>query len=355
MSSPLHRRRRLRFAHVLAALAALIGVTAVAMAVRDHRRAAQAAADARFRAPFEATTFWRGNLHAHTNLTDGSGYAEDLYAWYYEHGYHFVAITDHNLRVSPDLFAPLEQPGVFLILPGEEITMSAPNGVPVHVNAICHQSTIGGGEFPSVEAALRWAVAEVRAQGGVALVNHPNFFWALQASDMEHARGAQLLEIWSGHPGVRNEGDLFHPSSEAIWVEALRAGELLAGAAVDDVHHLDAGPELSGPGRAWVEVFAERLTHEALCEALAAGHLYASNGVRLRRLAVRPQELVVEVEDRGAVVQFLDARGLLAEQALPNGGTASYRLRGDERWVRARISLPDGSRAWTQAYRTLAD
>jgi hypothetical protein len=333
----------------------VLALVATVLGLRRCRDTAQLAEDARFMESFEASRFWRGNLHAHTNLTDGTSYAEDVYAWYYEHGYHFVAITDHNLRVEPDLFAPLEQPGVFVILPGEEITMSAPGGVPVHVNAICHQRTIDGGDFASVEAALRWAVDEVRAQGGVALVNHPNFHWALKASDMRHARGAHLLEIWSGHPGVNNEGDLLRPSSEAIWDEALRDGAQLAGTAVDDVHHLDAGPELSGPGRAWIEVYSDALEHDALCAALAAGHFYASSGVRLRRLAVRGQEMVIELDGPGATVEFLDARGSLSKDTLREGGTARYRLRGDERWVRARISSPDGTRAWTQAYRTLVD
>ena len=35
------------------------------------------------------------------------------------------------------------------------------------------------------------------------------------------------------------------------------------------------------------------------------------------------------------------------------GGTdgATFKLRGGERWVRARVEQPDGAKAWTQPFR----
>src|SRR5579871_4796963 len=207
----------------------------------------------------DVSEFQRGNLHSHTSRSDGDRPPGETYAWYRDHGYAFVAITDHNQRSAPEEFRSLERKG-FAMIPGEEITMLV-HGHPVHVNAICTAKTIGDvadhmlENFPTINEALRWAVSRVREQGGVALVNHPNFIWALTADDLPSAHGAQLLEIWSGHPFVHCDGDAQHPSEETIWDRVLKKGETFAGVAVDDTHYI--GPHrdpAAKPGRGWVEV-----------------------------------------------------------------------------------------------------
>jgi len=300
----------------------------------------------------EATTFQRGNLHTHTNMSDGDRPPEEVARWYRDHGYAFLAITDHNRLTDPADLASLEGPG-FVLVPGEEVTMRV-GSVPVHVNALCHRETIGGGDFPSAEAAFAWAIPRIRAQGGIALVNHPNFEWALSAADLRHAEGARLLEIWSGHPFVRSEGDAFHPSHEALWDKALSSGQIFAGVGVDDMHYLSATPAdpVAGPGRAWVEVFSAELSRPAICSALDRGRLYASNGAALRRVAVTADTLSVEPAEPGALVEFIGKDGEVLESARPTqGAAATYRLAGGEVYVRARITRSDGKRAWTQAYR----
>ena len=104
----------------------------------------------------------------------------------------------------------------------------------MHVNALCTKHTIGGKSFETQRQALAWGVKEIVEQGGVALVNHPNWDWALTADDIPAAHGAHLLEIWSGHPYVHTLGDADHLSHEAIWDASLGAGLDMAGVAVDD-------------------------------------------------------------------------------------------------------------------------
>jgi hypothetical protein len=300
----------------------------------------------------DVSRFQRGNIHTHSKESDGDRPPEDVYAWYRDHGYAFVALTDHNLRIDPGAYKHLTRPG-FVILPGEEITMSV-NGTPVHVNALCTRATIGGGARLSRADALSWAVAEVKKQGGVALVNHPNFEWALTALDIPAARGAPLLEIWSGHPYVRTEGDALHRSHEAIWDEALSAGEVLAGVAVDDTHHIapDAPDPASRPGRGWVEVFAPEASEIAICDALLHGRLYASSGAALNRIVVEGNTISVWPASAEATVVFIGEHGkALASMRAHPGEAATYQLKGDERYVRARVEESSGKKAFTQAYR----
>jgi hypothetical protein len=40
--------------------------------------------------------WYKGNLHMHTRWSDGNAFPEDAAAWYRDHGYHFVCLSDHH-------------------------------------------------------------------------------------------------------------------------------------------------------------------------------------------------------------------------------------------------------------------
>src|SRR5436190_2840484 len=44
----------------------------------------------------QALRYWKGNLHTHSLWSDGDDYPEMIADWYKSHGYHFLAMTDHN-------------------------------------------------------------------------------------------------------------------------------------------------------------------------------------------------------------------------------------------------------------------
>jgi hypothetical protein len=324
----------------------------VTLPASPDRAATPPATPARFAEAIDVSTFQKGNVHTHTTWSDGDRPPQDVYLWYRERGYNFLAITDHNSLTDPTTFRPLERKKRFVMIPGEEITMRGA-GKQVHVNALCHRRTIGGKHFDTQAQALRWAVREVKAQGGVALVNHPNWDWALVASDLPAAHGARLLEIASGHPHVHQMGDETHLSHEVIWDQALTDGEDLAGVAVDDAHAYSsrAPDNAARPGRAWIQVFAPEATQAAICAALGEGRLYASTGPTLKRIEVKDDTYTVWTGDAGAVVEFI-GKGAVLQSGKPDGdGAARYVLHGGEGYVRARVSLPGGQKAWTQPSR----
>jgi hypothetical protein len=45
----------------------------------------------------DAPQWWKGNLHTHTLWSDGDGFPEMVVEWYKENGYHFLALSDHNI------------------------------------------------------------------------------------------------------------------------------------------------------------------------------------------------------------------------------------------------------------------
>ncbi|MFO0611612.1 MAG: CehA/McbA family metallohydrolase [Polyangiaceae bacterium] len=303
---------------------------------------------------FDVSNFAKGNLHTHSRASDGDSPARLVYAWYREHGYDFVVLTDHNQRTDPAVDP--EPPGSrFVRIPGEEITMGV-NGTAVHVNAICTSEAIGPAHanelyaFGSNTEALAWAIRQIDAQSAVALVNHPNYMWALRATDLFELPRASLLEVWSGHPHVHADGDRTRPSEEAIWSETLDHGVAFAPVSVDDTHKLHGGRAEAAPGRGWVQVFATEISKDAICAGLREGRLYASSGVTLDRLSLREDTLTLWVDGDGSTVEFIGPKGVLATAHPKASEPCAYQLHGGESYVRARISR-GAARAWTNAYR----
>jgi hypothetical protein len=294
--------------------------------------------------------WYRGNLHSHTIESDGDSAPYDVVGWYKRHGYQFLALTDHNTFTDPARFDTNPNDN-FLLLGGEEIT----NAKTVHVNAIGISRVIPVQKGASVTELLQASIDAVRAQGGVPLINHPNFGWAFTAAEMLPLKGAGLLEIASGHPVVNHAGDGAVPSTEQMWDELLSAGMRVFGAAVDDAHNFrqEFTMDRPNPGRAWIVVRAPALTREQILASLNDGNFYASTGVTLKDVRAAPDSLSVEIEPSTMTgspprfrTVFIGNGGRVL--AVSNENPARYTFTGSERYVRARVEDSNGLRAWTQ-------
>ena len=283
----------------------------------------------------------KGNLHTHTLESDGDSTPAEVVRWYAEHGYDFLAITDHDkiTRVNDAM-------GMVLIL-GEEVTDRLPKK-PLHVNAIGIQEVVKkqGGATP-VEV-LQRDINAVRKAGGLALINHPNFGWAFGADELLQLEDANFLEIASGHPFVNAQGP---PSVESMWDRMLTAGKRIYGVAVDDTHHLKRvwDEDVVLPGKAWVVVRAEKRDAKSILAALERGDFYASNGVELEELTIAKKSIAVRVREKNFAryrIQFIGSGGRVLQET--RGLTATYKIRGNEKYVRAKVIDSNGLCAWTQ-------
>lgn len=292
-----------------------------------------------------APRWYKGNLHTHTINSDGDSAPDAVARWYKEHRYNFLALTDHNYRTDPQGLAPMfEAQDRFLLVSGEEVT-SGYRDVPVHVNAFGGQATIGPAIGKSVFGTVQRNVDRIREEGAVPSLNHPLYRWAIDAEILRQVRGLGLFEIYNGHPATNDEWGL-----EAMWDAALTAGRKLYGIAVDDAHNFKRiGPDLSNPGRGWIEVKASELTEEALLAAISRGEFYASTGVRLATLERGATGLELRVEQIGDEkhrTRFIGSDGRVLDEVV--GLEAKYRLRSDDGYVRATIVDSAGRRAWVQ-------
>jgi hypothetical protein len=317
-------------------------VLCAAAAARSGQGAAQTAADARW---------FKGNTHTHTVNSDGDSTPDEVVRWYREHGYHFLALTDHNYLTSVEgLNAVHGADDKFLVIRGEEVTSSAASK-PVHVNGLGIDSLVRPPRAATILEALQQSVDGIRAAKGAPHVNHPNFGWALTADHLRQLERTRLFEIFNGHPQVNNLGGGGSPGLEEMWDRILSSGRLLFGVAVDDAHHFKrpGDPLASGPGRGWVYVRAPRLDPRSIIDAMERGDFYASTGVELATYEASATAISLAVRATTYskyVTRFIGRDGrVLAESAEP---TASYTFKGDEGYVRVKVTESNGSVAWTQ-------
>ena len=53
--------------------------------------------------------WWKGNLHTHTFWSDGNDFPEMVAEWYLDHGYNFLALSDHNILSQGQKWVSLEK------------------------------------------------------------------------------------------------------------------------------------------------------------------------------------------------------------------------------------------------------
>jgi hypothetical protein len=363
-------------------------------------------------APRAETTWYKGNLHTHSLWTDGADFPEMIAQWYKDHGYNFLAVTEHDILQSgekwvdiaapdvgiaaPDVGWPprnestrlalpayrarfgdgwvqerredqkhlirlraldeyrdkFEEPNRFMLIMSEEIT----DKQGAHVNAFNLERAIlpRGGATTAERTRNNLAAVDsqrrIQTPPVIAIVNHPNYVWALKAEEIAAIPTARLFEVYNGHRMTNSEGDATHPGTERMWDVILSArhakGEApILGVATDDAHeYREYNDTISRPGRGWVMVRAARLTPDAILHAIAAGDFYASTGVTLRDVDSRNGRLRITIAAEPGVTYrttFVGTRKnsrevgeILAEV---DGVAAEYRFKGNERYVRAKV------------------
>lgn len=314
--------------------------------------------------------FFKGNLHTHSWWSDGNTYPEEVARWYRDHGYQFLAITDHNLlqegrkskvigkdtvtlRELNDYRHEFEKPGEFLLLSAEEISDQSEKK-PVHLSGFNLPRVVkptGGTTVTECTASDVRAIRQALEPTGNPewiTVNHPNFGWGLTAEALALS-GARFFEVFNGHPSVRNYGDSIHPGTEVLWDQANKwridhGEQLLLGIANDDAHQYDVYETgKANPGRGWNMVRAKELTPPALYRSMLDGDFYASTGIELRDFHCTKKGITIRINGEPGVSYATEFIGWLAGKDHPEilktvaGTRAAYRLTGRELFVRARI------------------
>jgi len=284
--------------------------------------------------PFSLPGNWyRGALHVHSTLSDGERSPDEVLDWYRARGYHFVALTDHDVlsrsrRLADD----------FVTLSGIEVEGIDPDA------GLYHLLGFGGQRAPEMEhlqlLPRQEAVDRLASVAPVVAVAHP--YWSGQRSaDLMGLERCSLLEVYNGGCEV----DDAKGYSAVHWDDLLAAGHRWRALATDDAHWR-SGTKDAGLGWTWVR--APRLEPGALLEALARGHFYASTGPRIDDLAVEGRRVRVRCSPATAI-DFVGNGPFSRRVSAPPGEVlteAAHTVHGSQTYLRVAVRDEGGNWAW---------
>ena len=291
--------------------------------------------------------FWRGNLHCHSDRSDGSRSPEQVAAAYREAGYDFIALSDHfeqryGWQVSDT--RDLRRNGFTTILAAELSSGSWEKSTTYWVSAV--------GLPPDFEAPPNndpaEAIYRAHQAGAFLVLLHPALNnLPLAATERLPAFDViDAVEIYN-HNTFQSAGD--HADGAYMVDGLLERGRRILVNAGDDAHFAFPADRFGG----WVEVWSEALEPDALVASLKSGCFYSTRGPRLESLELDGDQLHVSTSSvraialGGAGEHWLHASSVFDETGgLIREGTFDLAaFRGS--YCRVTVVDGDGRRAWS--------
>ena len=246
------------------------------------------------------TNYYKANLHTHSNISDGKLTPDEVKAFYKEHGYSILALTDHNVTID---HSDMTEPD-FLMITGVEVDIAQENArKTVHLCMLSRDPHLQWIPFKDAESlphmhayedlcqcenlpqvyspeAINRVIAKANEKGFLVTYNHPA--WSLEYyEDYSKYEGLWAMEY-------ANSGSLaigYDANNGWVYREFINMGKPLLPIMADDAHsicHKRTGHPVAGMN--WTMVAAEKLEYNSVMDALARGDLYSSNGPKIHSL-----------------------------------------------------------------------
>ncbi len=263
----------------------------------------------------ESGSFYKANLHCHSNYSDGKLSPEELKKAYKEKGYSILAITDHEAIFDHSYLDDDE----FLTIPGYEREINKPaeiegvwNSVVTchmcfypkdrsNINCICFNPDFVHPKFkwmhnPELKAKVKYIgepytvsynyecinhiIKEANKNGFLVTLNHLQ--WSQEKyEDFSKYKGMFAMEIYNS---ASERGGLNEYNSH-YYDMLLRLGNRIKCVAADDNHNnrpIDDYRTESFCG--YVMIKADELKHSSIINALEKGEFYSSTGPSIEEL-----------------------------------------------------------------------
>jgi len=235
-------------------------------------------------APFSAPGhFWRGNLHTHSNLSDGALEPRAVIDAYKHAGYDFMQLSEHFIGNFDFPIADTRsfRSNSFTTLIGAEL--HAPETA---VGELWHIVAAGLPlDFPRNLDGETGAQVARRAHEAGAFIGIAHPAWSqLTMEDGRAIDCAHAVEIYNHGCAIENDrGDGWY-----LLDQMLTEGHRLSAFATDDAHFKT--PDHFG---GWVHVKAESLDPDALLESLKQGLYYSSMGPQIHAIEMNGKEISI--------------------------------------------------------------
>lgn len=288
--------------------------------------------------PFQQPGQWyKGAMHIHTTCSDGKLTPEEVVAEYQEHGYHFLAVTDHDRITDLTRF----NANGFLTIPSVEVCYDWNSvGQGYHLVALGAREMIDlPRETPIQQAIERWS-----DHAATILLAHP--YWSgMTSTEMLALEGLTGLEIFN----LSSHTDLGKGLSTVHWDHVLVRDRHWLGYAVDDAHWTHQNGRMYDAFGAWVWVRAERLETSHILQALQRGSFYSSTGPRIHDFHVADGIASVRCSDVRTINFIGQTERGSQRRAEPGQAVrqAHHHIVGDEIYLRVECVDAEGGTAWT--------
>ncbi len=287
--------------------------------------------------------FWRGNLHTHSTVSDGTHSPDDVCRLYRDAGYDFLSLTEHLMEVYgyPVVDSRAFRTDDFTTIIGAEM-----HGPQTEMGTVWHLVANGlpldfaaGPADTGPELAAR-----AMAAGAFVTVAHPQWY-TLTEADILSLGEFHALEVFNGVAADHND----RPDGWHMADILLSRGVGFTVTAADDFHGF---PGMWDFQRGWVWVKSEELSPESLLASLKNGAYYSSTGPQIHDVTLSENGLMtvscspaerVFVTGRGPAVVSVGGRGLTrVELDLSKFANSPY----------GRVTVRDarGGRAWTNPF-----
>ena len=300
--------------------------------------------------------WYKGNIHTHTNESDGDSDPKTVVNFFVEANYDFLVLSDHNHITVLDYGN--NHPDI-LMIPGEEVTVREPFNI--HMGAIGINSYVepvyGNDSIDTIKANTN----AIHAAGGIAVLNHPNYRWAVNHEMINKVKELKFFEVFNGDKATNNLGGEDVKSMEEMWDFLLSNGKLIYGVATDaSPHYKNFSSLLSNPGRGWIMVKSETRDQDDILDNFAKGNFYSSTGVFISDILINKKEISLDIDtnpiqissvpilfsDYKFKTQFVGQYGIVLHETWDLNPI--YKIKGQEKYVRAVITNSTGHKAWTQ-------
>jgi len=317
----------------------------------------------------ENGTFFKANLHAHTDMSDGTNSPEEVREIFKAKGYSIVAYTDHDILVDRSYLCQedfLALNGIELHINGRSFGKGWLNMETTHLNMIAleqdnllspcyHRTKYLYGNAPKYRDQVRFdeslpdferqytpecinqMLQTGREKGFYTVYNHPSCSLETYPTYSQY-ENMHAVEVYNG----RWEDD------EHVYNDLLTQGKMIHCVSGDDSH------SKAGSGHSWTVIKADKLEYRSVTDALLKGNFYCSRGPEIHQLYVEDGVMHIKTSDvRGITFTSMCRHPGRADVCSGDGSPineASFRVLPECKWVRVTLFGCDGRNAVTNAY-----
>lgn len=315
--------------------------------------------------------FYKGNMHCHSNLSDGALSPEELKEEYKSHGYSFLAITDHeyvnnNSYLDDEDFITITSAEYSIKEFPEQSTLVNRRMKVCHLNlyakkqdndnTICYNSVLDHyskgkkreelsnlPEYTRIYGAkeINKIINEANEKGFFVCYNHPR--WSLENyGDYSGYEGLWGVEIFNY--ACWCEG--LYDYDINVFDDFLRDGKMIYASCGDDNH------SLSNQFGAFVVVNIDSLSYDNIINALLNGDFYSSMGPEIYKIYIEDNKVFIKCSNAKKITFSTQGRRAKSVTAPENEylTEAEFEFLPEDGYIRLDVIDESGKRANTQAY-----